>query len=176
MKLKQGLFAAIVAVLAFGIAAPASAVPGGTTATITVQGGVLAITVPTDAGNFGTATNTVSGEVITGSLGQVQVNDARDAAAGSGWVASVIATAFTPSAGPAIPASAVGYTAGLITKVGTATFTANDPTDLTGVVAAVTATGITGDNSATWEPTISVSVAGGMAAGVYSATITHSVA
>jgi hypothetical protein len=176
MKLKQGLFAALVGVLAFGIAAPASAVPGGTTATITVQGGALAITVPTDAGNLGTAINTVSGEVITGSLGQVQVNDARAAAAGSGWVASVIATAFTPPAGPAIAASAVGYTAGLITKVGTATFTANDPTNLTGVVVAVTATGITGDNSATWDPTISVSVAGGMAAGVYSATITHSVA
>src|SRR6202023_539943 len=103
MKLKQALFAAIVGVLAFGIAAPASAVPGGTTATITVQGGGLAITVPSDAGNLGTAINTVSGEVITGSLGQVQVNDARAAAAGSGWVASVIATAFTPHAGPREP-------------------------------------------------------------------------
>jgi hypothetical protein len=70
----------------------------------------------------------------------------------------------------------VSYTAGPITKVGTATFTANDPTNLTGVVAAVTATGITGDNSATWNPTITVTLAGGMAAGIYSATITHSVA
>jgi len=42
-------------------------------------------------------------------------------------------------------------------------------------IAAVTATGITGDNSATWNPTINVAVPGGMAAGVYSATITHSV-
>jgi hypothetical protein len=43
------------------------------------------------------------------------------------------------------------------------------------VAPAVTATGITGDNSATWNPTINVAVPGGMAAGVYSATITHSV-
>jgi len=90
-------------------------------------------------------------------------------------VASAISTAFTPSSGPAIPASAVGYTAGVITKVGTATFTANNPNNLTGVSPVVTATGITGDNSATWNPTINVAVPGGMAAGTYSATITHSV-
>jgi hypothetical protein len=84
-------------------------------------------------------------------------------------------TAFTPAAGPTIGAANVGYTAGPITKVGTATFNANDPPNLTGVVAAVTATGITGDNSATWNPTINVTVPGSMAAGVYSGTITHSV-
>ena len=63
----------------------------------------------------------------------------------------------------------------MITKVGTATFTANNPNNLTGVSPVVTATGITGDNSATWNPTINVAVPGGMAAGTYSATITHSV-
>ena len=102
--------------------------------------------------------------------------DARSAAAGSGWVATVISSAFTPPAGATIAASAVSYTAGPITKTGTATYTANDPGNLTGAVAAVTATGITGDNSATWTPTISVFVAGGKAAGIYSAIITHSVA
>jgi hypothetical protein len=69
----------------------------------------------------------------------------------------------------------VSYSAGTITKVGTATYTANDPSNLTGVSPVVTATGITGDNSATWNPTVTVTVPGGMAAAVYSATITHSV-
>ena len=133
------------------------------------------MSVPADTGSLGSRANTVAGGIISGPLGQVQVNDARSAAAGSGWVASVISTAFTPPAGPAIPASAVGYTAGAIVKVGTATYTANDPADLTGVAPAVTATGITGDNSATWNPTIAVEVPGGMAANIYSATITHSV-
>jgi hypothetical protein len=68
----------------------------------------------------------------------------------------------------------VSYSAGAITKVGTATYVANNPPNLTGVAPAVTATGITGDNSATWNPTINVAVPGGMAAGVYYATITHS--
>jgi hypothetical protein len=173
---KIGLGIVAAGALSLSLVPPAAAVPGGTTATITVQGGSLSITVPAAAGNLGTAINSVGGEVVTGSLGIVQVSDARSAAAGSGWVASVISTAFTPPAGPAIAASAVGYTAGTITKTGTATYTANDPPDLTGVSPAITATGITGDNSATWNPTISVTVAGGTLAGVYSATITHSVA
>jgi hypothetical protein len=146
-----------------------------TTATVTVTGGALIITVPADAGSLGSRANTVAGGTISGPLGQVQVNDARSAAAGSGWVASVISTAFTPPSGPAIPASAVSYTAGPIVKVGTATYVADDPTDLTAVAAAVTASGITGDNAATWTPTITVVIPGGAAANVYSATITHSV-
>jgi uncharacterized membrane protein YjjB (DUF3815 family) len=173
MRTHRLLIAIAAGMLTLGIALPASADP--TAATVTVLGGVLAITVPTDSGNLGTRANTVAGGTISGSLGQVQVNDARGAPAGSGWVASVISSAFTPPAGTAIAASAVGYTAGVITKVGTATYTANDPPVLTGVSPAVTATGITGDNSATWNPTINVLVPGGMAAGVYSAIITHSV-
>jgi hypothetical protein len=161
--------------LMLAVAVPASALPGDSPATLTVSGGSLAITVPSASANLGTRPNTVGGGTISGPLGVVQVNDARSAVAGSGWVASVISTAFTPPAGPAIAASAVGYTVGTITKVGTATYTPNDPTDLTGVAPAVTATAITGDNSATWNPTINVAVPGGMAAGVYSATITHSV-
>ena len=170
-----GLPLAAAAGLLLTLGFASSAIAGPTTATVTVTGGALSITVPTDAGNLGSRANTVQAGTISGPLGQVQVNDARSAAAGSGWVASVISTAFTPPSGPTIGAAAVGYIAGPITKVGTATFTANDPPDLTGVVPAVTATGITGDNSATWNPTITVTIAGGKAAGVYSGTITHSV-
>lgn len=173
IQIRRPLTASVAAALALGLALPAAAAP--TTATVEITGGSLSISAPTDAGSLGTTANTVQGTTISGELGQVQVNDARGAAAGSGWVASVISTAFTPAAGPTIAASAVGYTANAIVKVGTATYTANDPANLTGVAPAVTATGITGDNSATWTPTINVAVPGGMAAGVYSATITHSV-
>lgn len=87
----------------------------------------------------------------------------------------MVSTAFTPPSGSAIPATAVSYTIGPITQVGTATYTANDPGNLTDVAPALTATGITGDNSATWNPTVHIAVPGGMAAAVCSATITHSV-
>jgi hypothetical protein len=167
------LAGAAAGMLVLCLAGPACAAE--TSATVTVTGGALSITVPVSAGNIGTRENTVLGGTVSGPLGEVQVSDARAAAAGSGWVATVISTAFTPPSGPTIGAAEVGYTAGAITKVGTATFTANNPANLTGVVAAVTATGITGDNSATWDPTINIFVAGGMAAGVYTGTITQSV-
>jgi hypothetical protein len=173
MRTSRLFVAAVVGMLSLSIAMPALA--DTTTASVTVTGGTLTISAPPDAGSLGSIANSVSGGTISGTLGEVQVNDARSAAAGSGWVASVISTAFTPSSGPTIAASFVGYTAGTITKVGTATYTANDPADLTGVSAAVTATGITGDNSATWTPTIDVAVPGGTIATTYNATITHSV-
>jgi hypothetical protein len=176
VKARSLFIAAAVGTLTVGFVTPASAAPGDSTATITITGGTLSITVPNTAGNLGAARpNTVGAGTISGALGEVQVNDARSAIAGSGWVASAISTAFTPPSGPAIAASAVSYTAGATVKVGTATYTANDPASLTGVSPVITATGITGDNSATWNPTISVAVPGGMAANVYSATITHSV-
>lgn len=172
-RMRVVLLAGAAGMCVLGLAASASAAE--TAATVTVTGGALSMTVPVNAGNLGTRENTVSGGTISGQLGEVQVSDARAAAAGSGWVVTVISTAFTPPSGPTIGAAEVGYTAGPITKVGTATFTANNPTNLTGVVPAVTATGITGDDSATWNPTINVFVAGGMAAGVYSGTVTQSV-
>lgn len=173
VPIRRTITVSVAAALALGVALPAGASP--TTATVEITGGSLSISAPADAGSLGTAANTVLGTTISGPLGEVRVDDARSAAAGSGWVASVLSTAFTPPVGPAIAASAVGYAVGSIVQVGTATYTANDPADLTGVSPAVTATGITGDNSATWTPTINVAVPGGMAAGVYAATITHSV-
>ena len=143
--------------------------------TLTITAGSMSMTVPASTADLGTKFGTMAPGTMSGSLGQVQVDDARNAPAGSGWVVSVISTAFTPSVGPTIAASLVSYSAGTITKVGTATYTANNPPNLTGVAPAVTATGITGDNSATWSPTISVAVPGGTAAGVYTATITHSI-
>lgn len=176
VKARGLLVAAIAGMVTVGMAFPAiAATEGSTTATVTVTGGFLSITTPADAGSLGTRANTVNGGAISRALGEVQVLDARSATAGSGWVTSVISTAFTPGAGSAIAASAVSYSAGTIAKTGTATYAANDPGDLTGVSAAVTATGITGDNTATWDPTITVAVPGGATVGVYSATITHSV-
>lgn len=153
-----------------------SADPSGISeATITIQGGSLGITVPTGPVDLGTFVNVVGGGSVAGDLGWVTVSDARSAAAGAGWTTTAISSAFTPPTGPAIAASAVGYSPGAVDKVGTATFVTHDPTDMTAPVAVVVASAITGDNSATWDPEITVTVPGGMAAGIYTATITHSV-
>jgi hypothetical protein len=177
MSTRTRLTVAVIGLCLAGTVLPASAATSGTTTdSVTITGGTLSITVPGAAGSLGSTPDTVGGATISGPLGQVQVLDARDAAAGSGWVASAISTALTPSAGPTIPASDIGYTCGAITQAGTATYTADDPAALTGVSAVLTATGITGDNSATWNPTITVHVPGGMASGTYTGTITQSVA
>jgi len=137
--------------------------------------GVLSITVPSGSANLGSRANTLGGGVVSGSLGEVQVKDERMAVAGSGWVASVVSTPFTQPGEVAIPASAVSYSAGQITKTGTATYTANDPDNLSVAKPAVTATLVTGNNSATWYPMISVAIPGSSVSGTYTATITHSV-
>jgi hypothetical protein len=162
--------------ISLGASAPALADQTAvSSATVTLEGGGLSISAPLDAGNLGTQSNSVGAITISGQLGQVQVTDSRGAPAGSGWTATAISTAFTQTAGPSIGAAAVGYTVGMISKTGTATYTANDPPNLTGVSAVVTATAITGDNIAAWNPTIHVTVGASMAAGVYLGTITHSV-
>lgn len=143
--------------------------------TITTLAGTLSISAPTEAGSLGSASPQPGGRVISGALGQVQVTDTRLAGEGSGWTASVASTAFTTPMGAAIPASAVGYVAGPITKTGIGDHTANDPGALTVGTPAVTATGINGDNSAAWNPLINVTIPDNAIAGVYSATITHSV-
>lgn len=165
------------AVLAFVHPLPAMAGPSEeeSNVSVTIEGGALEITVAGAPRSLGTARGTTGGATISGELGQVKVTDLRNAPAGSGWVASVVSTDFTPEDGPSIPASKVSYTAGKIEKDGTATYTAGDPDNLRRTRPAVTATEVSGNNTARWTPTIHVKIPAGQAAGVYAGTITHSV-
>lgn len=153
-----------------------SAQPSGISeATITIEGGALGITVPTGPVDLGTFINVVGAGSVTGELGVVTVSDARSAASGASWEASGISSAFTSAPATAIPASAVGYSPGEVDKVGTAVFVTHEQPDLTAVVPVVVASAITGDNSATWTPEITVLVPADTVAATYVATITHSV-
>jgi hypothetical protein len=165
------IFASTALVAAVGLPAQSAS---ATDISMTIVGGALTISVPatTDLGSY---TNTVGEGEHSGSLGEVTVSDARSAATGSWWVATVIATALTPSIGPTIGANLIDYRCGDIAKVGVATLEASDQIGLAGVVPVVSASGITGDNSATWNPTITVNIESGKAAGTYTGTITHSV-
>jgi hypothetical protein len=177
MKASSLFVAAATGTLAVGYAVPASASSSGdTTVTINIIGGPLDITVPPSLGNlFDPRKDTATAGTISRLLGQVQVHDRRRGAAGSSWIASATSTDFTPLTGPSIPASAVSYAAGTIVKVGTATYTADDPASLADVSAVVTATDAAGVNTASWNPIITVAVPADVAANAYSATITHSV-
>jgi hypothetical protein len=100
------------------------------------------------------------------------------------WTATVTATAFVGANGMATPIALanVSYWSGPATSTsGTGTFTpgqadAAHAQILTTPLTAFSLTGGSGVNSATWNPTLVVSVPLATVAGTYTATITHSVA
>ena len=153
-----------------GVVLPAGA---STPASFTLTSGTLSISAPTAGVSLGTQVASTTSSTMSGSLGAVVVSDQRGGP--TTWTASVISTAFTATAGPADPASNVSYSAGPIVDSGPVVATANPVTDLTGVVTVVTGVS-TGISTATWSPTISILVPADFAPGVYTATITSSVA
>jgi uncharacterized repeat protein (TIGR01451 family) len=148
--------------------------------TLTVTAGVLSITVPSSA-----ALPSVSpGGTTSAQLGTVTVNDFRGTAAAS-WTVMVTATTFVTGGGTApetIPLTQITYWSGPATaSTGTGTFTpgqanAAAAVNLTVPRTAFSLTAGSSVNSASWNPTLSVSVPAAGLAGTYTATITHSVA
>jgi hypothetical protein len=167
---KLMLFASTIAVFAMATVLPAAA---ATPATFTLTAGALSISAPTVGVSLGSQLAATSSSTMSGSLGVVTVSDQRGGT--TTWTASVIATAFTPPAGPADPATNVSYAAGTIAASANVVPTAVAASDLTGVSTVVTGAS-TGISTASWNPTITVIVPANFAPGVYSATITHSVA
>jgi len=161
------LFIGGAGVLALAVPASAATTP----VTVQVTGGALGISAPVASVSLGTASGSSSAQTVTGSLGLVVVSDLRAGVAG--WVATAGSTSFV---GPqTILGSAATYTPGTAVVVGIATVT---PLSLASMITAgtvQTATAVLGVNTATWDPSIAVTLPAGAQAGTYSATITHSV-
>ena len=159
-------------VLAYSSAGPGGGDPD-TTVTFTVTVGALSMTAPT-AVNLGSG---APGTTISKALGAVTVTDAR-ALLSANWAATASSTDWTTGAGTpneTIPASDVGYNPGSITTTGTITATGT-PITLSGTPApVVTGTAGVGDNTATWNPIISVAVPAAAVGGIYTGTLTQSV-
>jgi len=172
------------AVLAYS-SSPSSGDPD-TTVTFTVSVGALSLTAPTSA-DLGSG---APGTVISGPLGgdvpgpSVVVTDDRALLAAS-WTATASATNWvtgTDTPAEVIPVSDVGYAVGSITTTGTITATGtNLPAgaaagDLSGAAkTVVTGTAGVGNNTAEWDPTISVAVPAAAVGGVYTGILTQSV-
>jgi len=169
MNLRKPLvLGATVAALLIGSALPASA--DDTATTFTLTGGGLTFSVGATAALTDEASG-VAANVITGTLGEVAVTDARGGTAG--WVTSAASTTFT---GTGLSVSdGVAYTNGTVTETGTNTVAAVTSAALTTTAAAVaTATAVSGNNSASWNPTLDVSMPAGALAGGYAGTVTTS--
>jgi hypothetical protein len=135
--------------------------------------GFLMISAPA-ARNLGTG---APGTTITNTFGNVTVDDQRGDNP-SDWTATVSSTGFASTGVPDIPASAVTYSPGTeVGHVGDGTFTAGTVGTLSaGGRTAYSHTAGTGSNQLVWNPTLAVHVPNTATAGVYTGTITHSVA
>jgi hypothetical protein len=176
-KKQTALVGAVLSVLAFALPARAA----DTTTTFSLAAGSLSISAPAsrDLGSGSTG-----GGIVSAQLGTVTVTDNRGALAGT-WTASVSSTDFTTggaTANETIGKGQVTYWSGTATaSSGVAVFTpgqaiAANAQALSVSRTAFSATAIVGNNSASWNPTVTVNVPAAAVAGDYTGTITHSVA
>jgi hypothetical protein len=130
----------------------------------------LAISVPAGA-DLGTA---VAGATsISGNLGDVTVT-----AAGTGsWTATVTSTDFSNGAST-IPAANIHYSTPVATTTGNVVLGPPASATLSNSVSQTvqTAVAVAGDTTATWNPTLTVTLPPSLTLGTYTAIITHSVA
>jgi hypothetical protein len=168
---------AITSVSAFILPAHAAT----TTTTFTLTGGALSISAPGSASLGSAATDAGT---ITASLGSVTASDGRGALAGS-WTATALSSAFTTggqTANETIAATNASYWSGALTSVsGTAVrvpgqlLVANAVAIDTAKTAA-SASATVGNNVTSWSPTLIVALPAQSVVGLYTGTITHSIA
>ena len=161
------------AVLAYSSSGPSAGDPS-TTLTFAVDSGELSMSAPVTAALGSGDPGTTIGPTP---IGAVTVIDDR-AALDASWTATAQSTDFTTGGGTApetIPATDVSYDPGTVTTTGTVTATPSSITLSNDAQTVLTATGIIGDNTASWDPALSVAVPASAVSGTYTATLTQSV-
>lgn len=169
----------VVAAAAIGLGLTAAtalpALADDTTVTFTITGGTLTINAPASS-NLGSVTSGAAS--VSAQMGAVTVTDDRGGLSSS-WSASVISTDFTTggATGPeTIPDINATYSPGAATSTtGTGTFAAGPGGVINVPRVAFTGADLVGNNAATWNPTLTVTIPAGKVAGVYTGTVTHSV-
>jgi hypothetical protein len=152
------------------LAAPANAAEtGDTPVTVEVAVGERAIAVPV-AIDFDPISSTTGAQEIDLELGTVTVTD--NIGGTADWTVSASAVTFASAEGGAL--GVASYASAASDVVGTATVTPSAVADLTVGSAVQTATGVSGANTATWNPTITLVIPAGALAGTYESAIVHS--
>jgi hypothetical protein len=181
MRSRNVVISAVALVMGvFALVPSAGAATAGTIATFTVEAGGLAVTVPTSTVALDTGTVSTGASSAVGQLGPITITDTRGAM-GSTWITTWSSTTFltgTGSANEAISFDRIFYASGAATATsGTGTFAPLTSTPMNTAPAGRTvswAAGM-GNNSATWNPTLSFSLLSTQVAGTYTGTITLSV-
>jgi hypothetical protein len=180
-KLRAGLTALVAASLLLvalsGVAGAATT--GTTTTTFTLTGGSISITVPGTTVNLGSAS--VAAGSLTGQLGTISVNDGRGLLDGS-WTGTVSASHFTTGGVRTIAATKVSYWSGAATATsGVSTLagiqlTSGAAVEINAALTAFTGGSLIGNNTASWNPTLIVTIPAASVVGTYTGTVTHTVA
>lgn len=162
-----------------GVLAPA-AQAADTSVTFTVTSGGLSLNAPASVAlSGGGSTLSLAAGSISGTMGTVTVTDARGGLGVSGWTVSVSGTDFTTTdnGGGTIAKSAATVSPGVPVPVSgvPVLVPAVAPVSLTGGTL-LTATSALGSNSATYTPTVSVTVPSTAKPGAYTGTVTQTVA
>jgi hypothetical protein len=160
---------AVASVGLVGVNAPAQAADTTTTFTITAAGG-LSISAPASA-NLGSVSSGAT--TVSGSLGTVTVTDQRGLILGN-WTATASSTNFAHGSNSSYDiskASAV-YATGAVSGDGGASVGVGGSLALPVVAAARVGAG---NNTVSWNPTVTVALSPTAVVGTYTATITHSV-
>ena len=181
-KLGKSLLASALGIVVLaGLATPAQAADTTATFTLTAGGG-LEISAPASKALGSAATG--ASALTPVQLGNVVVTDSRGALLGS-WTASVTSTDFTT--GEATAAETIGkanatyWSGASISPTGTAVRVPGQALEANKVTldvsrTAFSATGVVGNGTTTWNPTVGMTIPAAAVAGSYTGTITHSVA
>ena len=175
--LVAGSVLAATAALALG-GSPAQA----TSVTFTLSGGSLSVSQPaTPAALTGGALSGLAGTALTGSLGSTTVTDQRGGV--TGWASTIAqSTAFTNGTTTIPVGNTKAWVLAAIVPTGVAVVTSGTYlTQVTGLTLTgsaqsfVTATAVVGNNSASFNPSIAVTIPSDATAGDYTGVITQTV-
>lgn len=157
------------AAMALGMAIPASG--ADTPITVVVSSGSLGFSSAPASVSLGVSDPEVAAVIA---LADITVTDNR--AGTAGWSASVFLTDFRGDAtGAALSSAGATYTPTTATTTGTVNVTPSTATDPTTPRPVQTATGISGNNTATWNAGLTVQVPNDAIVDTYTATLTYSV-
>lgn len=180
MRTRTAATAATVSAVVLGsllAAAPAQA--QGVTFSLT--GGGISVAEPSSAALTGGALSGLTGNTLTGALGSTVVTDQRGGTLG--WSSKITGTTAFTNGTTTIPVTAAKvWVPGAVATTGVVTATAGTYlTEGTGLALTtlaqpmVTATAVVGNNTATFNPSISVAIPSNATAGDYSGAVTQTV-
>jgi hypothetical protein len=179
--MRKALVAGMVLAAAAGLALTGSPAEA-TSVTFSLSGGSLSVAQPSSTATLtGGALSGLAGTDLTGSLGSTTVTDQRGGI--TGWTSTIAQTTAFTNGSTTIPAgNTKAWVASPIVPTGVAVVTSGTYlTQLTGLALTssaqsfVTATAVVGNNSASFDPSIAVTIPSDATAGSYTGVITQTV-